>query len=138
MRSIDWSSDVFSSDLASVRLHHRPAPRHYAFLLKVQTDGQIYLPRGPVIGGENAFGTQGRAKARRSVGEDEFARTGILPQAVVARDDIFLVRQVLAVEADRPFVVVGRSEERRVGTVSVSTGRSGWAPSHKKTKNIKT
>src|SRR3546814_15175550 len=74
MRSIDWSSDVFSSDLASVRRHHRPAPRHYAFLLKVQTDGQIYLPRGPVIGGENAFGTQGRAKARRSVGEDEFAR----------------------------------------------------------------
>src|SRR3546814_2674977 len=89
MRSIDWSSDVFSSDLASVRLHHRPAPRHYAFLLKVQTDGQIYLPRGPVIGGENAFGTQGRAKARRSVGEDEFARIGILPQEVVARDDIF-------------------------------------------------
>src|SRR3546814_10566473 len=92
MRISDWSSDVCSSDL----------------------DGQIYLPRGPVIGGENAFGTQGRAKARRSVGEDEFARIGILPQEVVARDDIFLVRQVLAVEADRPFVVVGGPDDAGV------------------------
>src|SRR3546814_14729513 len=102
MRISDWSSDVCSSDL----------------------DGQIYLPRGPVIGGENAFGTQGRAKARRSVGEDEFARIGILPQEVVARDDIFLVRQVLAVEADR------RSEERRVGKECVSTCIPRWSRDH--------
>src|SRR3546814_12902903 len=106
MRISDWSSDVCSSDL----------PRWYeAPELHVPTwnYATVHIVGRPQLGDLQA--------ARESV----TALTAHFDPSFKAADD-HVERLLGSIVA----FVMPRSEERRVGKESVSTGRSRWAPVH--------
>src|SRR3546814_19733668 len=111
MRISDWSSDVCSSDLPTLRRsstggnrdHILPGNREY-----VEGDK---IPRPPGGAGQGAGSQAGTGE-----GEDEF-------RFVLTREeflDLFL--------DDLELPDLARSEERRVGKDGVSTCRSRWSP----------
>src|SRR3546814_11008665 len=100
MRIRDWSSDVCSSDLMLVRA---------AFCL-----GNGGLSRLLAVGTEKVDGgdlVQALAQA-----------------AHIRRRDVLALTQ--RARLARQLLVVGRSDERRVGQECVSTLRSRWSPYH--------
>src|SRR5688500_15647738 len=84
------------------------APRRRA--LEIHSERHEHLPRRTVEGGQDAFAAESGADRRGAGRIDELAGERVLAQEVVARHDVSLVQQVLAVEAD--FVpVAGRAPD---------------------------
>src|SRR3546814_20132907 len=115
MRIRDWSSDVCSSDLF----------RHHLFGLAVN------------LGDKRAGGVQIFKTARRRGFRHRFR------YAMRRKDDGEIVRKVvqmldedgsLCLQPIHHIAVMPRSEERRVGKESVSTGNSRWWQVHSKKK----
>src|SRR3546814_2306382 len=111
MRISDWSSDVCSSDLASVVLigaaclieHYRANP-----MLQTRWMGSRDLVKFALTG----------ALVRVLTSEQNFGATGLLAATGLVNDQLVTYYAVL------------RSEERRVGKECVSTCRSRWSPYH--------
>src|SRR3546814_15147282 len=108
MRISDWSSDVCSSDLASVGKTEE----------QLKADGHKYKT------GSFPFKASGRAKA--SGDTDGFVK--VLADADT--DEVLGVHMIGPRAADMIAEATVRSEERRVGKECVSTCRSRWAPYH--------
>src|SRR3546814_4192879 len=104
MRISDWSSDVCSSDLQMGR--HDEAQRHYSSALKIAPNEPSVLSNLGL-----SYALQKNLRRAESTLRRAAAQPGAKPK----------VRQNLA-------LVVGRSEERRVGKECVSTCRSRWSP----------
>src|SRR3546814_17208977 len=119
MRISDWSSDVCSSDL----LQARP------------------LGEWPMLGDPDGqwerwfetFGVQPPARYAAVFDDSESHHRAALDGVGVALGRITRARLLL----DSGQLVMLRSEERRVGTESVSTCRSRWSPAHKQKKKNK-
>src|SRR3546814_15329528 len=114
MRISDWSSDVCSSDLAGI-----PGER-YVIDFPLSAFGQL-----------DHFADVGKMIRHRdtSLGAGSFRLVDDLLEAApggIAQQFLQLARQPVF----GAFLVVARSEERRVGKECVSTCRSGWSPYH--------
>src|SRR3546814_12313281 len=113
MRIVDWSADVFSSDLKDMA-----------------RGGDVLGALGGIDGG----GHGARAVGRRDAGGDALARLdgdsegGLVARLVLARHQ----RQAERLDALAPHgeAEPARSDELRVGEECVSTCRSWWAPYH--------
>src|SRR3546814_17729390 len=122
MRISDWSSDVCSSDL------ERTTRQTFKRLLDFRHQVGLAEPRvRPLIARLDDDEGVGDVGGHGVGGEGSVAKIVKLEHAWRRldgrNDDGFQVA---------PFP--GRSEERRVGKVCVSTGRSRWSPHHKKKK----
>src|SRR3546814_16679999 len=110
MRISDWSSDVCSSDLRSLRWQRLTPFEKFADLIERHWAGitAYCQPENKVaLGFVEGLNNKIRVIQRRCYG---------------IRDEDYL----------------HRPEERRVGKGSVSTGRSRWSPTHKNKKNSAT
>src|SRR3546814_16932870 len=134
MRSSDWSSDVFSSDLHAVVGDGADLDRAALDQILV-IDDQHIIAFGTAL--DRAFGKHRRLRgARHQFGIGETA--GAQRLAVRNRDadhalprvGIDHVRHLPHLPRDLHI----RSEERRVGKERVSTCRSRWSPEPKKKK----
>src|SRR3546814_16927546 len=114
MRISDWSSDVCSSDLA--RLHPRHRPRR--------------LDHRPPMSERDALASLERLVSllddRFSVGGFRFGLDGLLRLVPGVGDSLGALASA--------YLIVQRSEERRVRNECVRTCRSRWSPHHKKKK----
>src|SRR3546814_12936790 len=108
MRISDWSSDVCSSDLRVPFWIKRQAALLHAVFQK-QTPSPV---KGKGYGGATA---RGRAAAPSFIRPPIAAGAPLCPRRY---------------RHHAPEGPLSRSEERRVGTESVSTGRSRWSPYH--------
>src|SRR3546814_307007 len=111
MRISDWSSDVCSSDL-NQPLHQRCRPRGIARIVDQVQARHIVFTRDlhAALDFRNIF--YGCFVAKLDVGSRLGVRTGYAYRSA---------------KAERVFLL-GRSEERRVGKVFVSTVRLRWSP----------
>src|SRR3546814_19046217 len=128
MRMSDWSSDVCSSDLSPVELPGvlqgtellsgggflSNSDAAYSTSAFSRSDGNIFILRARAPSWRGAIGVPFGSEDMRywSVCENEFA-----------------TQRYVACSADED-TMIDRSEERRVGTECVSTGRSRWSPYH--------
>src|SRR3546814_21119901 len=101
MRISDWSSDVCSSDLASVGFKHQVSRDNHA---------------------DREAGSDGQRRRDIELPADDLL-AGIVDRVLAAVAD--RLNQAVVVIGRKL-----RSEERRVGKVCVSTCRSRWSPYH--------
>src|SRR3546814_12552612 len=105
MRISDWSSDVCSSDLPEVPLVFQDYPQTTGVPVSMQTINTLIdrFPQFVMLKHEDCPGLAKITALRQSAEREGRRRISIL---------------------------IGRSEERRVGKECVSTCRSRWSPYH--------
>src|SRR3546814_13938266 len=111
MRISDWSSDVCSSDLSKTTLASTPFPKRRSRLNR-PSERAAQFGRAALFIGETV-----RHHDALAIPSQDFRHCGA--HRAAARPE-------------------GRSEERLVGQECVSTGRSRWAPYHRKKKHVET
>src|SRR3546814_12895443 len=122
MRISDWSSDVWSSDLA------RPNERDVVIIIRLCRDDGDDLAIGALLGGGDRRGHQVVVGFADMADLGEGHAVVSLPaarRAVAAKPPTITRRR--SKRSDR-CPIGHRSEERRVGKEWVSTCRSRWSP----------
>src|SRR3546814_17129418 len=109
----DWSSDVCSSDLDWRRMREDGGAR--------EGDGS------PARGGAGATTARGRGVPCRGAGRPPAGSQIHLTEVSVRRDRLAVVRRDHHARRVLPNPNGARSEARRRGKESSSTGRSGWS-----------
>src|SRR3546814_12888484 len=119
MRISDWSSDVCSSDLRN----RCPCPRHLGELAVEAQENVAITSLGEMqrVGKIHAVAQPFDCSRKQAGFLDGYARQARQPAKPVGD-----LRWREAIDAAQP---PPSSEERRVGTESVSTGRSRWCTS---------
>src|SRR3546814_16717174 len=115
MRISDWSSDVCSSDLGCCR----------------RADGRAAKEQSPKTNGQTT--ERSRAAPHRQCYRHQIA-TIVAVDSYTERQSGDGEENAVGKTREKTKFAVARSEGRRVGKESVSTGRSRWNRCHKKKK----